>query len=99
MGVVRRIITSCASGTILVFLPGVAEIRECARQPFPWTRSLRLYGGQSEGDRRAVFEPCEGAFKLIYSTDIAEDALTFPDVTHVVDSMWKRWQTKVHGFA
>ena len=69
------------------------------RLSLPSTRSLCLYGRQSEGDRQAVFETCTDAIKIIYSTDIAEEAITLTDVTHVVNSLRKMSQTEAHGFA
>ena len=74
--VVKKIVESGAPGAILVFLPGVQEIEECMQQSLPNTRSLRLYGRQNDADRQAVFETCTDAIKIIYSTDIAEEALT-----------------------
>jgi ATP-dependent helicase HrpB len=79
-------------GHVLVFLPGVGEIRRCeailaptvARQPI---ELLPLYGDlPPEAQDRVLAETAGASRKVILATNVAETSLTIPGVTAVVDS-------------
>jgi ATP-dependent helicase HrpB len=87
------------SGDILVFLPGVREIRNLARelegllpvsqpgQPCPEISILPLYGNLSRADQTAAIAPSEpGHRKIVLATAIAETSLTIEGVRVVVDT-------------
>lgn len=78
------------SGHVLVFLPGVGEIRSTRRA----IETLRLhddsliyelFGSMSPRDQDAVLAPSDRR-KLILATNVAETSITIPGVTAVVDS-------------
>ena len=84
-------------GAVLVFLPGMAEIRKCARflqnsmrldesEVGPlWI--LPLHGSLSSMDQKKVFQrPPPGVRKIVLSTNVAETSVTIEDVVYVVDS-------------
>jgi ATP-dependent helicase HrpB len=77
-------------GSILVFLPGRAQI-ERARGRLEdaglGADIAPLYGALSPGDQdAAVAPPAPGARKIILATDIAESALTIEGVDAVIDA-------------
>ena len=73
-------------GSVLAFLPGVAEIERTAeRVMLPEGVSLhRLHGTADPAAQRAALAP--GARKLVLATSIAETSLTIDGVRTVVDS-------------
>ncbi|TRY60779.1 hypothetical protein DNTS_032212 [Danionella cerebrum] len=84
-------------GAVLVFLPGLAEIKQLYEQlqcnrMFNNRRTNRcvlypLHSSLSSEDQQAVFtRPPEGVTKIIISTNIAETSVTIDDVVYVVDS-------------
>jgi len=79
-------------GDILVFLPGVGEIRrvEAALSEAglaSGVRLLQLYGQMSAEAQDAVLAAEHGAVrKLVLATNIAETSLTIPGVTAVIDA-------------
>ncbi|XP_010256331.1 PREDICTED: DExH-box ATP-dependent RNA helicase DExH7, chloroplastic isoform X1 [Nelumbo nucifera] len=82
------------AGSILVFLPGVAEIytlldKLVASYQFGGLCSewlLPLHSSLSSTDQRKVFrQPPENIRKVIVATDIAETSITIDDVVYVVD--------------
>ncbi len=83
-------------GDILVFLPGVGEIEQVARQIEPraardnW-EVLRLFGEMSSQDQDRALQP-NVRRKIILATNIAETSLTIDGVRVVVDSGWVRVQ-------
>lgn len=89
--VVRRALEE-QEGSVLVFLPGVAEIRRThallanAWLP-PGTRLLPLYGElAAEVQDEAIAPPRTGERKVVLATSIAETSLTIEGVGVVVDS-------------
>ncbi|MGC4004387.1 MAG: helicase-related protein [Pirellulales bacterium] len=85
-----RDVWSTTTGDVLVFLPGVGEIRETERaiESFVGTASgvvHRLYGDLPLADQRRVVAPSSER-KVILSTNVAETSLTIPGVTVVIDS-------------
>ncbi|XP_069881522.1 putative ATP-dependent RNA helicase DHX57 isoform X2 [Dipodomys merriami] len=84
-------------GAILVFLPGLAEIKMLYEQLqsnslFNNRRSNRcvihpLHSSLSSEEQQAVFvKPPIGVTKIIISTNIAETSITIDDVVYVIDS-------------
>ncbi len=77
-------------GDMLVFLPGVAEIRRTAEQlgELPHNADLHsLFGAASAGEQDAAIAPAiENRRKVVLSTDIAESSLTIEGVRVVVDA-------------
>jgi ATP-dependent RNA helicase DHX29 len=81
------------SKAILVFLPGIGEIRELNNQLaahpsfgencviYPLHSSI-----SSEEQQQAFVVPPEGIIKIVLSTNIAETGVTIPDVTCVIDT-------------
>lgn len=78
-----------SSGDVLVFLPGVAEIRRAAAAlaTGPKVDVRPLYGDLSAADQDAAIRPAPpGRRKVVLATAIAETSLTIEGVTAVVDS-------------
>ncbi|MBL4637623.1 MAG: ATP-dependent helicase HrpB [Kofleriaceae bacterium] len=78
-----------SQGDILVFLPGVAEIRRCQRKLSGLASErdldvIPLHGGlkSSEQERSLRVSPKR---KVILSTNVAETSITIPGVTCVID--------------
>ncbi|XP_070784836.1 putative ATP-dependent RNA helicase DHX57 isoform X3 [Enoplosus armatus] len=84
-------------GAVLVFLPGLAEIKVLYEQ----LKSNRMFNNRgasrcevyplhstlSNEEQQAVFSrPPEGVTKIIISTNIAETSVTIDDVVYVIDS-------------
>ncbi|XP_049617276.1 putative ATP-dependent RNA helicase DHX57 [Syngnathus scovelli] len=83
-------------GAVLVFLPGLAEIKMLFEQlqsnrMFSNRRTDRcvvypLHSSMSNEEQQAVFNrPPEGVTKIIISTNIAETSVTIDDVVYVID--------------
>lgn len=79
--------------TILVFLPGITEIRRCAddlTRRFSGNTSVLvkvLHSSVKIEDQREVLLPApDGICRIVVSSAIAETSLTIPDVAVVVDS-------------
>ncbi|KAI0388979.1 helicase associated domain-containing protein [Xylariaceae sp. FL0594] len=81
------------SKAILVFLPGIAEIRTLndllLGEPF-FQRGWEVYPLHStiatEDQERAFLVPPAGVRKIVLATNIAETGITIPDVTCVIDT-------------
>ena len=77
-------------GSLLAFLPGVAEIERTADAlgELPRTVELhKLHGGIDPAtQRRALARPPSGMRKVVLATSIAETSVTLEDVRIVVDS-------------
>src|SRR5947209_909506 len=77
-------------GSLLAFLPGVAEIERTADAigtlP-PEIELHRLHGGiEPAAQRRALAPPAPGKRKVVLATSIAETSVTVEDVRIVIDS-------------
>ena len=78
-------------GAILVFLPGIGEIRECSRLldelgGAELAEILLLHSSISlEEQKKVLSSACCGQRRVILSSSIAETSLTVPDVTVVID--------------
>lgn len=81
------------SKAILVFLPGIAEIRNLndalLGDPF-FQRDWEVFPLHStiatEDQERAFEQPPPGVRKIVLATNIAETGITIPDVTCVIDT-------------
>ncbi len=78
------------SGHVLVFLPGVGEIRACERELTAAAERqghavLPLYGDLPPEAQDRVLGDL-GCRKIILATNVAETSLTIPGVTAVIDS-------------
>lgn len=77
-------------GSLLAFLPGVAEIERTAEAlgQLPANVELhKLHGGiESRMQRKALAAPAPGKRKLVLATSIAETSVTLEDVRIVIDS-------------
>ena len=91
MAAAVRLALTETSGSVLAFLPGVAEIERTAerlegRLP-PGTMLHRLHGGLDARDQRAaVRADPEGRRRVVLATSVAETSLTLDGVDAVVDS-------------
>ncbi len=79
------------AGDVLVFLPGMAEIRRCADAlgeagPDPGPEIAILHGSLPPEEQDRVLAPRSGGRRVILATNVAESSLTVPGVGAVVDS-------------
>ncbi len=85
-------------GDILVFFPGVGEIRNAERLLADLSPDgieiCPLYGDLTKAAQdRAIRPSSEGRRRVVLATSIAETSLTIEGVTTVVDSGWSRLPT------
>jgi len=83
------------TGNLLIFLPGLKEIRALQAQLEPELESgcrlAPLYGGLDlREQQKAIAAPPEGQRKIVLSTSIAETSLTIEGISIVVDSGLER---------
>lgn len=85
---------STHSKSILVFLPGIFEIRKTKAELEKLnlqSEILILHSSVSLAEQRKVLSPSkEAGIRIILSSSIAETSLTVPDVVAVVDSGFSR---------
>lgn len=81
------------SGSVLVFLPGIKEIKHCHDilvKQLASDHSIEispLYGGLSPQEQQNAIQPCRsGHRKVVLTTSIAESSLTIEGVSIVIDS-------------
>jgi ATP-dependent helicase HrpB len=91
---VKSVLYNEINGTVLVFLPGKAEISACrARVAESLGKNspelYSLFGGQLKEEQEKIFEPSEST-RIIFTTNIAETSLTIPNVKVVIDSGFER---------
>jgi HrpA-like RNA helicase len=94
--VVRHIILDPNNkrGGILIFLPGVPEIRQCIdamRTALPGGQAdvFPLHANLSSDEQRRVFMKTS-KWKVIAATNVAETSITIDDVIYVVDAVCLR---------
>lgn len=84
-----------ADGSVLVFLPGMSEIRTMMNRltgsrifgDTTLFEIIPLHSSLSPHDQKRVFRPSRrGCRKIILATNIAETSVTIPDVVCVIDS-------------
>ncbi len=82
-------------GDLLVFLPGMAEIRAAERRLHAWlsqansggTRIYPLHGSLSPEEQDRALSPAKpGERKIVLATSVAETSLTVEGITAVIDS-------------
>lgn len=84
--------TGGGGGAVLIFLPGVAEIRRLAAELSRSASASRwlllpLHGELPPDQQRKVFgRPPKGLRKVVIATNVAETSLTIDDVRVVIDS-------------
>lgn len=83
-------VLEASAGHVLVFLPGVGEIRSTQRElkSVPAARGaevLLLYGDLPPDKQDRVLRPSQHR-KIVLATNIAETSVTIPGVTAVIDS-------------
>jgi ATP-dependent helicase HrpB len=93
-----RIVTQ-ETGNVLVFLPGVKEIRQIESRLQGWLSENKisnliiapLYGDLGKAQQDQAILPCaHGKRKIVLATNIAETSLTIEGVSVVVDSGLQR---------
>ncbi|NQZ48677.1 MAG: ATP-dependent helicase HrpB [Moritella sp.] len=82
-------------GNILVFLPGVSEIKRCQQQLQELVNAhlqvLPLYGQLTQQQQQAAINPiAAGQRKIVLATNIAETSLTIDGISVVIDSGLER---------
>lgn len=89
---------SLHSGSVLVFLPGIKEIKLCQTALETQLKNdssiliAPLYGGLSPQAQQDAIQPCaDGARKVVLTTSIAETSLTIDGVSIVIDSGLSRF--------
>ncbi|SNX86353.1 probable Putative DEAH-box ATP-dependent helicase UM11114 [Melanopsichium pennsylvanicum] len=80
-------------GAVLVFCPGVGEIRQAIDAVSTSLRGqskveiLPLHANLTPDEQRKVFQPVRAGYrKIVVSTNVAETSITIPDVSYVVDT-------------
>ncbi|WWD16188.1 hypothetical protein CI109_100613 [Kwoniella shandongensis] len=89
--IVKHIVNNAKSsaGAILVFMPGVMEIRQCITELLSTSLGpveiMPLHANLSSAEQRRVFLPTTPKRKIVVATNVAETSVTIPDVIYVVD--------------
>ncbi len=81
---VERLAKKGLTGDVLVFLPGIAEMRRAQRQLGSF-RTFLLHGDMSPEEQDLALA-AGGEPKVVLATNVAESSITIPGVTAVVDS-------------
>lgn len=94
--VMRQLAVTKEPETMLVFLPGIGDIRRCQNDllekglPDDDTEVLLLHSSISFQEQQKVLAPQPDHNRVILSSAIAETSLTVPGVKTVIDSGWSR---------
>ena len=89
--VVKHIVNTADDplGAILVFMPGVMEIRQCVSElqssALGAVEILPLHANLSSAEQKRVFLSTAPRRKIVVATNVAETSVTIPDVVYVVD--------------
>lgn len=82
--------TAESNGAVLIFMPGVMEIRQCIQElqsaSLGSVEILPLHANLSSAEQRRVFISTAPRRKIVVATNVAETSVTIPDVVYVVDS-------------
>ena len=86
----RALAAEGLDGSVLVFMPGLREIRRCLTVLGPYCREqglelLSLHGSMEIDEQQRALDPAAGP-RVIVATNVAETGLTIPGVTMVIDS-------------
>jgi ATP-dependent RNA helicase DHX36 len=84
----------CAEGAMLIFVSGIADIRNlidemrvCRELNDLPTKIFPLHSSLSSQEQSKVFQIySKGVRKIVVTTNIAETSITIPDVVYVIDS-------------
>ena len=88
---VRHIVKTADTdiGAVLVFMPGVMEIRQCVSElqstALGSVEILPLHANLSSAEQKRVFLSTAPKRKIVVATNVAETSVTIPDVVYVVD--------------
>ncbi|KAF8527391.1 P-loop containing nucleoside triphosphate hydrolase protein [Hysterangium stoloniferum] len=87
---VTYIVNNKGPGAILIFMPGVQEIKQCvdSLKASPAGKSAEifpLHANLSSDEQRAVFRTTSKR-KIVVSTNVAETSITIDDVVYVIDT-------------
>jgi ATP-dependent helicase HrpB len=90
LAALRRLSTEGLDGSVLVFMPGLREIRRTLTVLTPFCRENDLelhglHGGMDLAEQGRVLDESPKK-RVIVSTNVAETGLTIPGVTMVIDS-------------
>lgn len=87
---IRRMLGE-VQGDLLVFLPGVGEIRRTAEQlgSLGEARVLPLHGSLPQREQDAVLAPASRR-KVVLATNVAETSITIDGIRGVIDGGWAR---------
>ncbi|KAK4689764.1 ATP-dependent RNA helicase DHX57, partial [Tremellales sp. Uapishka_1] len=89
--IVKHIVQTAktTNGAILVFMPGVMEIRQCISElqsiNLGSVEIMALHANLSSAEQRRVFVSTAPRRKIVVATNVAETSVTIPDVVFVVD--------------
>ncbi|ORY29995.1 P-loop containing nucleoside triphosphate hydrolase protein [Naematelia encephala] len=89
--VVKHVVSNAStpSGAVLVFMPGVMEIRQCISElqstSLGSVEIIPLHANLSSAEQRRVFLSTAPRRKIVVATNVAETSVTIPDVVYVVD--------------
>jgi len=89
--IVKHIVRTATDdqGAILIFMPGVMEIRQCVSQlqssALGNVEILPLHANLTSAEQKRVFLPTKPRRKIVVATNVAETSVTIPDVVYVVD--------------
>lgn len=87
-------IINFASGDILIFLSGEAEIRETAKllrkEKYQSCEVLPLYARLSIKEQERIFKPSGGKRRVVLATNVAETSITVPGIRYVIDPGFAR---------
>lgn len=77
------------TGAILIFMPGVMEIRQCINELqstfLGSVEIMPLHANLSSSEQKQVFLSTGTRRKIVVATNVAETSVTIPDVVYVVD--------------
>lgn len=90
LGALKDLVKQGLDGSVLIFMPGLREIRRALTVLGPLCREngldlLGLHGSMEPEEQDRALTPT-GKPRVIVATNIAETGLTIPDVTAVIDS-------------
>ncbi|CAG7853684.1 DExH-box ATP-dependent RNA helicase DExH1 {ECO:0000305} {ECO:0000305} [Serendipita indica DSM 11827] len=86
--IVKHILRQNEKGAILIFMPGVQEIRQCIEalgsNSLGRATILPLHANLTSDEQRRVFAPTPNR-KIVVATNVAETSITIDDVIYVID--------------